>query len=190
MEQIGKPFEPHLAQLIEENLRLVPDYPEPGVLFRDITPLVADGRVLQQLVQSIAPRYRGRVDQIAGVESRGFIWAAPLAATLGVGMLMIRKAGKLPDPIVGVDYELEYGSARLEICPNTVMKDARVLVVDDVLATGGTAKAAKDLVEQCGGQVTSMFMLMELVDLAGRQNLGDIPIEVILQLHEKQSQNR
>lgn len=181
------PSQAELAHLIENNLRLVPDYPQEGVLFRDITPLVANGEAFCVLIRAIAAKYRGQIDLVAGVESRGFILAAPIAAELGIGMLMVRKAGKLPGSVVGADYGLEYGTARMEIRPDTVPAGARVLIVDDVLATGGTARAAVYLIEKCGGQVAGLFMLMELVDLNGREQLTDLTgvnLEVILQVHE------
>lgn len=183
---MNKEIVPRLAELITQNLRLVPDYPEEGVLFRDITPLVANGPALAELVQGIADEYRGKIDMVAGLESRGFILAAPIAAALGCGMLMIRKAGKLPGPVVGVDYELEYGTARLEVRPDTVPAGARVLIVDDVLATGGTSRAAVDLVEQCGGTVVGLLVLMELVDLKGRGKLDGVAIDTLLQVTEDQ----
>lgn len=181
------PSQVYLAHLIESNLRLVPDYPQTGVLFRDITPLVANGEAFRTLIQAISAKYRGQIDLVAGLESRGFILAAPIAAELGIGMLMVRKAGKLPGPVVGADYGLEYGTARMEIRPDTVPAGARVLIVDDVLATGGTARAAAQLIEECGGQVAGLFMLMELVDLKGREQLTDlagVELDVILQVHE------
>ncbi|MDN6487803.1 MAG: adenine phosphoribosyltransferase, partial [Ancrocorticia sp.] len=128
----------------------------------------------------LADRYRGKVDAVAGLESRGFILAAPLAIALGVGMVTIRKAGRLPGPVVGVDYDLEYGSARMEVQPFTVEDGQRVLILDDVLATGGTANAAFNLVEQAGGVPVGLCVLIELVDLGGRAALDGREIEAIL----------
>ena len=129
-----------VAVLVRDNLVEIPDFPEPGVLFRDITGLFANGPAFKELVELIGARYAGRIDAVAGLESRGFILGAPVAAELGLGMLTIRKAGKLPGEVIGVDYSLEYGSARMEIRPQSVREGQRVLIIDDVLATGGTAR--------------------------------------------------
>ena len=175
---------PEIGEIVEGNLRLVPDFPIPGVLFRDITPLFASGTAFAELIALLATRYRGQIDMVAGLESRGFILAAPLAAELGVGMIAVRKAGKLPGPLVGVDYDLEYGTARLEVQPFSVPAGARVLVIDDVLATGGTAAASLRLLERCGATVVEVAVLMELVDLEGSAVLGDVPFAAALQVHE------
>lgn len=169
-----------LADLVHGNLREIPDYPEEGVLFRDITPLLANGAAFKQLIDAMADHYGGSVDAVAGLESRGFILAAPLASRLGVGMIMVRKAGKLPGPVIGVDYALEYGTARLELRPDTVGDGQRVLIVDDVLATGGTARAAVQLVERAGGAVTGLAVLMELEGLGGRAQLAGYDLQALL----------
>ncbi|MDO5034121.1 MAG: adenine phosphoribosyltransferase [Actinomycetaceae bacterium] len=171
------PLSDKIAPLITENLREIPDFPQKGVLFRDITPLLANGDAFKKLVDILADHYRGRVDAIAGLESRGFILAAPLATALGVGMITIRKAGKLPGPVIGVDYELEYGSARMELRPDSVQDGSRVLIIDDVLATGGTSAAAVELVKQCGGEVVSVCVLLELEALGGRSKLEGVVVE-------------
>ena len=163
----------HIGELVDSNLGLVQDFPEPGVLFRDITPLIANGPAFKELIEMLAERYRGSVDAIAGLESRGFILGAPLAAELGVGMLTIRKAGKLPGHVIGVDDDLEYGSARMEIRPESVTPGLRVLVIDDVLATGGTAAASVDLLRQCGAQVSTVAVLLELEVFDGREKLAE-----------------
>ncbi|AOZ72651.1 adenine phosphoribosyltransferase [Boudabousia tangfeifanii] len=169
-----------LAKLITEKLREIPDFPEPGVLFRDITPLLANGPAFAELIQLLADKYRGKVDAVAGLESRGFILAAPLAISLGVGMLTVRKGGKLPGPVIGVDYELEYGTARMELRPDSVKKDDRVLIIDDVLATGGTANAAMQLIEEAGAKPVAICVLMELLDLGGRAKLPDTQIDALV----------
>lgn len=169
-----------LAELVTSHVREVPDFPTAGVLFRDITPLIADGPAFQGLIQGLAEAYRGRIDAVAGLESRGFILAAPLAAALGAGMIMVRKAGRLPGPVLGVDYSLEYGTARVEVRAETVEDGARVLILDDVLATGGTAAAAIDLIEQAGGTVTELAMLLELTGLQGRSKLGGYEVTSVL----------
>lgn len=174
------PFPEKLSQLVLDNLREIPDFPEPGVLFRDITPLLANGPAFKELVNGLAEHYDGKIDAVAGLESRGFILAAPVACALGVGMLAVRKAGKLPGPVIGVDYALEYGTARMEVRPDSIPDNARVLVLDDVLATGGTAKAATDLIHNSGGEVAEIAVLMELVALGGRKRLGDIPFNTLV----------
>ena len=173
-------FPTDAVKLVESYVREVEDFPAPGVLFRDITPLIADPEAFNVLIKTIADRYRGKVDAVAGLESRGFILGAPLAYELGVGMVTVRKAGRLPGPVVGVDYDLEYGSARMELQPFTVTDGQRVLVVDDVLATGGTANAAFELIERAGGVPTGLCVLIELVDLGGRAALADREIDAVL----------
>ncbi|MBE6475235.1 MAG: adenine phosphoribosyltransferase [Actinomyces succiniciruminis] len=169
-----------LTQLVLENLREIPDFPEPGVLFRDITPLLSNGEAFANLIDGLAAHYRGHIDAVAGLESRGFILAAPLAVHLGIGMVIVRKAGKLPGPVLGVDYELEYGTARMELRPETVEEGSRVLVIDDVLATGGTAAASIDLLEQAGAKVESICMLLELAGLGGREKLAGRDIDSVV----------
>lgn len=173
---------PHdVVRLVESHVREVQDFPAPGVLFRDITPLIADAHAFSELIRILAERYRGKVDAVAGLESRGFILGAPLALALGVGMLTVRKAGRLPGPVVSVDYDLEYGSARMELQPFTVQEGSRVLVIDDVLATGGTAGAAFNLIRQAGAEPAALCVLLELSDLGGREHLGEaIPIDAVL----------
>ena len=160
-----------LTRLVLDNLREVPDFPQPGVLFRDITPLLADGRAFATFIEGLAVHYAGRVDAVAGLESRGFILAAPLAVRLGTGMLTVRKGGKLPGPVIGVDYALEYGTARMEVRPDTVVPGQRVLVIDDVLATGGTAAASIELLERAGARVEAICMVLSLAGLGGRETL-------------------
>ncbi len=166
-----------IAKIVTSNLREIPDFPEPGVLFRDITPLLANGPAFHELIGILADRYRGRIDAVAGLESRGFILAAPLATTLGIGMLTVRKAGKLPGPVIGVDYSLEYGTARMEARPDSVRDGDRVLIVDDVLATGGTASASVQLLRECGAEVVGVTVLLELEKLGGRAKLEGLPVE-------------
>ena len=161
-----------LKELLDTHLREIQDFPEPGVLFRDITPLLADGPAFRELIMHLADHYRGKVDAVAGLESRGFILAAPLAVELGIGMITIRKAGKLPGEVIGVDYDLEYGSARMELNPDSVKAGDRVLILDDVLATGGTAAASAELIRRAGGEVTGISVLLELAGLGGRVKLA------------------
>ncbi len=173
-------FPAELTELLHSHVREVPDFPEPGVLFRDITPLLADGPASAALVDALAERYRGQVDAVAGLESRGFILAAPLAYALRVGMITVRKAGRLPGPVTGVDYTLEYGTARLEVRPETITPGSRVLILDDVLATGGTARAAIELIESAGAEVAGLAMLLELEELGGRAKLEGYQLDSIL----------
>ncbi|HEU0016298.1 MAG TPA: adenine phosphoribosyltransferase, partial [Longimicrobium sp.] len=155
----------HLKALVRD----VPDFPTPGILFRDVTPLLRDPRGLAQVVDAFTERYRGRgIDAVAGVESRGFIFGAPLALALGVGFVPIRKLGKLPADRVRREYALEYGTNTLEMHRDAVRPGERVLVVDDLLATGGTAGAAAGLVEEVGGRVEELAFVIELTFLPGR----------------------
>ena len=174
------PLPAELTELVVDNLREIPDFPEPGVLFRDITPLLANGEAFATLIDGLAGHYRGRIDAVAGLESRGFILAAPLAVRLGIGMLTVRKGGKLPGPVVGVDYDLEYGTARMELRPETVVPGQRVLVIDDVLATGGTASASISLLEQAGARVVAVCMLLELAGLVGPMKLPGRSIDSVV----------
>ena len=164
-----------LTRLVLDNLREVPDFPQPGVLFRDITPLLADGRAFATFIEGLAVHYAGRVDAVAGLESRGFILAAPLAVRLGTGMLTVRKGGKLPGPVIGVDYALEYGTARMEVRPDTVVPGQRVLVIDDVLAA-----ASIELLERAGARVEAICMVLELAGLGGREKLPGRAIDSVV----------
>ena len=161
-----------LEQRILGSLRDIPDFPEPGVSFKDITPLIADGELFAEVVRAHAQPWADKVDVIAGLEARGFIFGAAVALHLGVGFVPVRKGGKLPGATVGVDYELEYGSARIEIHEDSVARGTRVLVVDDVLATGGTARAACELLESCGAVVPGVEVLVEIAVLDGRRALA------------------
>ncbi len=173
---------PGRAAEVRALVRDVPDYPHPPVVFRDITPLLADGAALGDVIEAFArlAAADGGVDVVAGMEARGFLLGAPLALRLGVGFLPLRKAGKLPPPVERVDYDLEYGTAAIELRTGTLRPGARVLVVDDVLATGGTAAAAAELVERCGGQVVALAFLLELAALGGRARLAGRTVETLL----------
>ncbi|WP_418276757.1 adenine phosphoribosyltransferase [Isoptericola jiangsuensis] len=175
---------PARAAEVRALIRDVPDYPHPPVVFRDIMPLLADGAAFADVVDAFArlAEADGGVDVVAGMEARGFLLGAPLATRLGVGFLPLRKAGKLPPPVEREDYELEYGSASIEVRTGTLAPGARVLVVDDVLATGGTAQAAARLVERCGGQVVALAFLLELGALGGRRRLAGHTVETLLRV--------
>jgi adenine phosphoribosyltransferase len=178
----------HLSIAREAMTRLVrdvPDYPEPGVLFKDITPLLADHTAFTSVIEALAAAGRdeaGRpvVDKVVGMEARGFILAAPVALALGAGFVPVRKTGKLPRATHAVSYDLEYGQATLEIHRDGVAPGERVLLVDDVLATGGTAAATRQLIESCGASAHAVAVLMELSFLPGRQALGDLPLHALV----------
>lgn len=162
------------------HIRDIPDHPQPGVLFRDITPLLADASAFAASIDALAAAFVGEVDLVAGVEARGFMFAAPVAHRLGVGFVPVRKPGKLPWSTVAQPYELEYGTDSLEIHTDAVAPGQRVLLVDDVLATGGTAAAAVALFTSAGAEVVSSAFLIELLALGGRSRLGDVPVHSIL----------
>jgi adenine phosphoribosyltransferase len=162
----------------ESLIRSIPDYPEPGVLFRDITPLLADAAGLRACVDGLVEPYAGGFDVVAGVEARGFLLAGAIAMTAGVGLVPIRKAGKLPRPAASVSYTLEYGTAAIE-AHDDIVAGTRVLLVDDVLATGGTIAAAHELVSLLGGDVVGTAVLMELDALGGRAVLGGMPVTTL-----------
>ena len=165
-----------VSSIVAAHLVDVPDFPEPGIVFKDITPLLQDGPAFRAVIRALAERYRGRVDAVAGIESRGFVFGAALAYELGLGMVLIRKAGKLPRDRHSISYELEYGSATVEVHQDAFTHGERVLVIDDVLATGGTAAAAAELVETAGAAVTDVAVILELSFLGGRAALGDRPL--------------
>lgn len=163
-------------------IRNVPDFPIPGVQFKDITPLLANGPAFRAVIDAFTERYSdAHVDIVAGVESRGFIFSAPLAYRLGVGLAPIRKPGKLPAETVEVEYSLEYGTNMLQMHRDAFQPGARVLLIDDLLATGGTIAAAAELVERIGGVVVELAFAIELQFLAGRSRLGNYPIFSLLQ---------
>lgn len=153
-------------------IRDIPDYPQPGILFRDITPLLQDARALQFSIDQLAARYRGAgIEAVVGIESRGFIFGTPLAYLLGVGFVPVRKKGKLPADTISIQYDLEYGTNVLEIHTDGLRSGQRVLVVDDLLATGGTTEGTVRLVESLGARVVSLAFLIELSALQGRSRL-------------------
>lgn len=174
------PAEPTLVERAARLVRDVPDYPEPGVVFKDITPLLADGPTFAEVVAHMVQRAPEGVDLVVGMEARGFIIGAPVAVGLGAGFVPVRKQGKLPRETLAGAYDLEYGSAVLEVHPDTISPGARVLVVDDVLATGGTAAATVALLEQAGGTVVGLAFLMELTFLGGRDRLPGRSLEVVI----------
>jgi adenine phosphoribosyltransferase len=157
---------------IEALIRDVPDFPEPGVVFKDITPVLGDPMAFSTIIDLIVVHFgRGNVDKVVGIEARGFILGAPVAYHFGAGVIPVRKKGKLPHDTIDEEYALEYGTAALEIHKDAFQPGERVLIVDDVLATGGTAKAAARLVERIGGKVCGIATLIELDFLHGRDKL-------------------
>lgn len=157
---------------LRDLIRSIPDYPKPGILFRDITPLLADAKGFGDTIAALADRYQhSRIAKVAAVEARGFILGGALAERLGAGFVPIRKTGKLPHRTVGCDYNLEYGTDRLEMHADAIGARERVLVVDDVIATGGTAEAAVRLVETVGGDVIECCFVIDLPDLLGRARI-------------------
>jgi adenine phosphoribosyltransferase len=162
------------VESIKDLIRDVPDFPQPGVIFRDITPVLADPIAFSTIVDLIVVHFgRGNVDKVVGIEARGFILAAPVAYHFGAGLVPVRKEGKLPHDTIGEEYALEYGTATLEIHKDAVAPGERVLIVDDVLATGGTARAAASLVERIGGDVCGIACLIELDFLGGREKVAE-----------------
>ncbi len=163
-------------------IREIPDFPKKGILFRDITPLLANPSGIALAVELLANPFRGKnIDLVVGAESRGFIFGTAVACCLSAGFVLVRKPGKLPHTKVSMTYELEYGSDTLEMHADSIVKDQRVLIVDDLLATGGTMKACSDLVEQIGGKVVGLAVLIELAGLRGRDKLKGHPIHSVLQ---------
>jgi adenine phosphoribosyltransferase len=169
------------ADEMKKLIRDIPDFPQPRILFRDITPLISDARGLAAIVDQVAEPWLGKVDQVLGIESRGFIIGAPVAYRLGVGLTIARKPGKLPYLTIAENYELEYGTAALQVHQDSLEGRSRVLIVDDLLATGGTALAAVRLVHKLGGEVTGCAFVIELSALRGRQRLGPVTCSSLVQ---------
>ena len=168
---------------LESYIRSIPDFPQPGVMFRDLTPLLGDACALRAAIGALAAPYRdARVDVVAGMEARGFIFGALVAWQLGAGFVPLRKPGKLPAAVEAVTYDLEYGTATLEVHRDALGPGHRVLLVDDVLATGGTAAASIDLVTRLGAELVGCAFLIELVALAGRERLAGQAIHAVLRL--------
>ena len=170
-----------LDELMRSRVREIADFPEPGVMFKDITPLLADHTAFAGAVDAIVSHHgRGTIDKVAGIEARGFILAAAVAYHFGAGFVPVRKAGKLPSTTYAASYHLEYGEATLEVHQDAFVPDERVLLVDDVLATGGTVGAAASLVERAGAQVAGCSVLLELSALGGRERLATLDVHALL----------
>jgi adenine phosphoribosyltransferase len=173
------PADPGLVELIRARIRDIPDYPQPGIVFKDITPLLADGKAFAAVVAALAAGH-GRVDKVVGIEARGFILAAPVACSLLAGFVPVRKQGKLPSATHAESYQLEYGTATIEVHTDVFEPGERVLIVDDVLATGGTAAATVNLVRRSGAEVAAIAVLLELGFLDGRASLPGLEVRALL----------
>lgn len=181
MMQPAPTLDPDQIAWLKGLIRDVPDFPQPGILFRDVTPLLQDARALRFTLDALAARYRGaQIDRVVGIESRGFLFGAPLAYQLGLPFVPVRKAGKLPAPVMSVEYALEYGSSQLDIHKDALSAGQRALVVDDVLATGGTARATAQLVQLVGGSVAAFLFLAELGGLGGRERLQGYEVRSLI----------
>jgi adenine phosphoribosyltransferase len=172
---------PANVEILRKAVRDVPDFPKPGILFKDITPVLGDGELLRMTIDGFVEATRPlKVTKVVGIESRGFIFGTPLAAALGVGFVPVRKKGKLPWDCEATSYALEYGEATVEIHRDSVQPGERVVLIDDLLATGGTAAAAVELVQRLGGIVAEAQFLIELDFLKGRTRLGSVPVRSFL----------
>jgi len=169
------------ADELKALIRDIPDFPQPGILFRDITPLIADPRGLAAVIDQMAEAWLGKVDRVLGIESRGFIIGAPLAYRLGVGFTIARKPGKLPFTTVAETYDLEYGSTELHMHQDSFDASTRVLIVDDLLATGGTALAAIRLTQKLGAQIAGCAFAIELKALGGRGRLAPLTTTTLIE---------
>ncbi|MEQ8819083.1 MAG: adenine phosphoribosyltransferase [Sumerlaeia bacterium] len=171
---------------ILSKIRNIPDFPKPGIQFKDITTLLADPEGFNAVIFNLAKRYHDAgLTKIVGVESRGFIFGAALAHALGLGFVPVRKEGKLPHETLGKSYELEYGSATIEIHKDALTPDDRVVIIDDLMATGGTLEATVHLVEQLGAEIAEVWVLMELSFLNGKGKLGGVPYHAEISIGEE-----
>ena len=181
MDSVGKDQVDRLTDLIRD----IPDFPKPGILYRDITTLLKDRSGLRAAVAAMAAPFDApEVDMVVGVEARGFILGAPIAVSLDCGFVPVRKSGKLPGDVVGEEYELEYGTSEVEVHRDALVPGDRVLVVDDVLATGGTMAASCRLLEQLGANIAAVCFLVELNALRGRDRLGQYRVESVIQYRD------
>jgi len=163
--------------LLENSIRNIPDFPKPGILFRDVTTLIQNKSAFKKSIDLLAKKYKGKkIDKVVGVEARGFIFGAALAHKLGAGFVPVRKKGKLPYKTISTTYELEYGTDTLEIHKDAITSGEKILIIDDLLATGGTVKAVVELVKQLQGKIIGIGFIIELVDLHGRDKLKDYPL--------------
>jgi len=159
-----------------------PDFPQPNILFRDLNPVFANSDAFRSIIDDLADQHRGQFDAVAGIEARGFLLAAAVGYAANAAVLAVRKGGKLPGHVLTEEYDLEYGSARLELEVGQLPSGTRVLVLDDVLATGGTIAATSRLVERAGYALTGVGVVLELNDLHGRERLGSVPVHAIMSI--------
>ena len=165
---------------IKSRIRSIPDYPKPGIIFRDITTLLQDPVGFRITIERLVQSFEGsRVDKVAGIEARGFILGGAVAHQLNAGFIPVRKKGKLPWQTIGQDYTLEYGTDRVEIHTDAILEDEHILLVDDLIATGGTAAAAIELIRQTGGQIVGATFVIDLPDLGGRKRIESMGVDVV-----------
>lgn len=166
---------------VKDYIRTIPDFPEPGIMFRDVTSVLQDAEGLRLAIDELQKKLEGlEFDVIAGAESRGFIFGMPLAYNLGKPFALIRKKGKLPMEVVSKEYDLEYGTATIEMHKDAILPGQRVVLIDDLIATGGTMLAAAQLVEELGGEVVKMLFLLELAGLNGREKLAGYDVDTVV----------
>lgn len=171
-----------MIQQLRDRIRVIPDFPKPGILFRDITPLLADPAALALSIELMANRYRGQgVDVVIGAESRGFIFGTAVACAISAGFVPVRKKGKLPAHTIQSSYELEYGTDSLQMHSDSILKGQRVVLIDDLLATGGTLRACSQMVEHLGGLIVGVTVLIELTGLGGRRKLTPHPVHSVIE---------
>jgi adenine phosphoribosyltransferase len=182
VETLAMPIAPGtpIDEVVRSRIHDVPDFPQTGVLFKDFTPLLADAEAFAAVVDDVAARYAGRVDVVVGIEARGFVIGAAVAYRMGLGFVPVRKSGKLPGPSLREAYTLEYGDAVLEMHRDALTSGQRALIVDDVLATGGTVSATTRLVERAGATVAAVDVVLELTFLGGRARVGDYDLHAIV----------
>jgi adenine phosphoribosyltransferase len=170
--------------LLEESIRHIPDFPKPGIVFYDITTLIKNKSAFKKAVDLLVREYKGRkIDRVVGVEARGFIFSAAVAHGINAGLALVRKKGKLPYKTISATYDLEYGTDTLEIHKDAISKGERILIIDDLLATGGTIKAVTGLIERLHGKIAGIGFVIELVDLGGRKKLKKYPLYSLVKLH-------
>lgn len=180
-DQIAHAEDADRAEMLRKYIRDIPDFPQPGILFKDITPLLNSVEALREAVLGLTAPYReGGVDHVVGLEARGFLFGTPVAMELGAGFVPARKVGKLPSETLRQSYDLEYGTATVEIHSDAITPGSRVLIIDDVLATGGTGRAAVDLVRKAGGTVVGFSFLLELSELHGCEKMPDVELHALL----------
>jgi len=170
--------------LLEKSIRNIPDFPKPGILFRDVTTLIQDKDAFKKAVDLLSKKYKNKdIDKVVGVEARGFIFGAAVANKIKAGFVPVRKKGKLPFKTIAATYELEYGTDTLEVHQDAIIPGENILIIDDLLATGGTVKAVTELVNQLGGNIRAIAFVIELVDLHGKEKLKEYPLYSLVKFH-------